>query len=84
MANRSTEVHIRANAPRDRVYEALTTADSISQWMVSNGMTMTIHEFDGRERGTFRISLTNDSPMETGKTCAHDKYPCRWRSSRSR
>ena len=38
-------------------------------------MTSRVHEFDGREGGTFRISLTYDTPAETGKTSAHtDTY----------
>jgi uncharacterized protein YndB with AHSA1/START domain len=39
------------------------------------GMTSCVHEFDAREGGTFRISLTYDSQTGTGKTSAHtDTY----------
>ena len=31
-------------------------------------MTSEVHEFEAREGGTFRISLTYDAPTETGKT----------------
>ena len=34
-------------------------------------MTSRVHEFDSREGGTFRISLTYDAPTGTGKTTAH-------------
>jgi uncharacterized protein YndB with AHSA1/START domain len=34
-------------------------------------MTSHVHEFDAREGGSFRISLTYDSPTGTGKTDAH-------------
>lgn len=38
-------------------------------------MTCVVHEFDVREGGTFRISLTYDAPSGTGKTTAHtDTY----------
>jgi uncharacterized protein YndB with AHSA1/START domain len=38
-------------------------------------MTSCVHEFDAREGGTFRISLTYDSQTGTGKTSAHtDTY----------
>jgi uncharacterized protein YndB with AHSA1/START domain len=38
-------------------------------------MTCVVHEFDPREGGLFRISLTYDSPAATGKTTAHtDTY----------
>jgi uncharacterized protein YndB with AHSA1/START domain len=34
-----------------------------------------VHEFDAREGGSFRISLTYDEPTGTGKTTAHtDTY----------
>ncbi len=33
-------------------------------------MTGRVHEFDPREGGTFRISLTYDAPTGTGKTSA--------------
>ena len=39
--------------------------------MVPAGMTSRVHEFDPREGGSFRISLTYDSPTGTGKTSAH-------------
>ena len=43
--------------------------------MVPSGMTSHIHEFQGREGGTFRISLTYDAPTGVGKTSAHtDTY----------
>ena len=38
-------------------------------------MTSHVHEFDAREGGSFRISLTYDDPTGTGKTAAHtDTY----------
>lgn len=39
--------------------------------MVPDGMTSQIHVFDGREGGSFRISLTYTTPTGTGKTTAH-------------
>jgi uncharacterized protein YndB with AHSA1/START domain len=38
-------------------------------------MTAHVHEFDGREGGTFRISLSYDTPTRVGKTTARtDTY----------
>ena len=38
-------------------------------------MTSHVHSFEGREGGTFRISLTYDAPTGAGKTTAHtDTY----------
>jgi uncharacterized protein YndB with AHSA1/START domain len=71
----STRVRRHVKAPRARVYRALVDADAIARWKVPDGMTSRVHEFDGREGGMFRISLTYDTPTETGKTSAHtDTY----------
>jgi uncharacterized protein YndB with AHSA1/START domain len=48
----------------------LIDADAIARWRVPDGMTSEVHEFDAREGGTFRISLTYDSPTGTGKSTA--------------
>ena len=71
----STRICRRVNAPRDRVYRALTDADAVATWMVPTGMTSQVHAFDAREGGRFRISLTYDAPTEKGKSSAHtDTY----------
>ncbi|QRN98955.1 SRPBCC family protein [Archangium violaceum] len=71
----STRISCRVNAPRARVYRALIDARTIATWKVPTGMTSHVHEFDPREGGSFRISLTYDAPTETGKTTAHtDTY----------
>ena len=58
--------HIRA--PRSRVYRALLDPKAVQQWMVPDQMSSEIHSFDAREGGTFRISLTYDTPTTAGKT----------------
>src|SRR5882724_9782568 len=58
------------HAPRAKVYRALLDARAVATWMVPTGMTSHVHEFDAREGGTFRISLTYDAPTGTGKTTA--------------
>jgi uncharacterized protein YndB with AHSA1/START domain len=55
-------------APRAAVYRALLDPDAVQRWMVPDGMTSEVHEFDPREGGRFRISLTYDTPTVTGKT----------------
>lgn len=72
---RSTRVTRHFDAPPARVYAALVDADAIARWKVPTGMTSQVHAFDGREGGTFRISLTYDEPTGQGKTTAHtDTY----------
>jgi uncharacterized protein YndB with AHSA1/START domain len=71
----STRISRRINAPRADVYRALLNARAVATWMVPTGMTSHVHSFDAREGGSFRISLTYDSPTATGKTTAHtDTY----------
>jgi uncharacterized protein YndB with AHSA1/START domain len=67
----STRVSRHVNAPRARVYRAFVDANAIARWMVPTGMTSQVHAFEGREGGTFRISLTYDAPTGVGKTTAH-------------
>jgi uncharacterized protein YndB with AHSA1/START domain len=71
----STRISYRLNAPRERVYRAFLDANDVATWMVPTGMTSTVHAFEAREGGAFRISLTYDAPTGTGKTTAHgDTY----------
>src|SRR5215217_9227320 len=75
MAPSSTRLSQHVNAPRASVYRALLDARAVATWMVPTGMTSHVHEFDPRQDGSFRISLTYDAPTGTGKTTAHtDTY----------
>ena len=71
----STRLCQHVNAPRADVYRALLDARAVAAWMVPSGMTSHVHVFDAREGGSFRISLTYDTPGRTGKTSARtDTY----------
>lgn len=75
MADTSTRISRHVNAPRADVYHALLSARAVAAWRVPVGMTSRVHEFDAREGGSFRISLTYDEPTRTGKSTAHtDTY----------
>ena len=75
MSTNLTRISWHVNAPRARVYGALVDANAVAEWMVPTGMTSQVHEFEGREGGAFRISLTYESPAGVGKTSAHtDTY----------
>lgn len=75
MGSASTRIRRHVKAPRGDVYRALVDAQAVQQWMVPNGMTSTVHAFDPREGGFFRISLTYEEPAGTGKTTARtDTY----------
>jgi uncharacterized protein YndB with AHSA1/START domain len=71
----TTRLARRFAASPARIYAALTTPADLVRWMVPDGMTMTIHQFDARPDGRFRISLTYDAPTDGGKTDAQtDSY----------
>ena len=75
MSSHSTHARRHLRAPRAEVYHALVDAEAVTTWMVPDGMTSHVHEFDAREGGLFRISLTYDAQTGTGKTTAHtDTY----------
>jgi uncharacterized protein YndB with AHSA1/START domain len=71
----STQISRHIRAPRATVYRALLDAGAIAQWRVPAGMSSHVHEFDAREGGSFRVSLTYDAPTQTGKSASHtDTY----------
>jgi uncharacterized protein YndB with AHSA1/START domain len=71
----TTRVSRHVRAPRAAVYRALLDPAAVARWKVPEGMTCRVHEFDAREGGTLRVSLTYDEPGPHGKTTAHtDTY----------
>jgi uncharacterized protein YndB with AHSA1/START domain len=71
----STRVSRHINAPRAAVYSALLDPRAVVRWKVPDGMTAQVHEFEAREGGSIRISLTYDEYTQTGKTNPHtDTY----------
>jgi uncharacterized protein YndB with AHSA1/START domain len=71
----STQVSRHVNASRSAVYRALVDADAVAKWRVPAGMTCHVHEFDAREGGRFRVSLTYEAPVSVGKSAPHtDTY----------
>ncbi len=67
----STQSRQFVRAPRARVYAALTEAGAVALWMVPDGVTGIVHEFDAREGGQFRVSLTHAAPAADGQPDAH-------------
>ena len=71
----TTRVTHHIAAPRQHVYRALLDPAALTHWKVPDGMTLHVHQFEPREGGAIRISLTYDSPSPAGKTSAHtDTY----------
>ncbi|MFF1637595.1 SRPBCC domain-containing protein [Streptomyces sp. NPDC058246] len=71
----ATQVSRRVKATPAAVYQALLDPGAVAAWRVPAGMTSHVHEFDPREGGTFRVSLTYDDAAGAGKSALHtDTY----------
>ncbi|MFI8893415.1 SRPBCC family protein [Streptomyces paradoxus] len=71
----TSRVSRHVDAPRAAIYRALVSAEAIARWRVPDGMSGEVHEFDAREGGRFRVSLTYEAPDAAGKSAAHtDTY----------
>ncbi|NUS53737.1 MAG: polyketide cyclase [Streptomycetaceae bacterium] len=71
----TTRVSRRIQASAETVYQALLDPAAVALWRVPDGMTSEVHEFEPREGGRFRVSLTYDAPDAQGKTVANtDTY----------
>jgi uncharacterized protein YndB with AHSA1/START domain len=71
----STRVAVHIKAPRSAVYRALIDPAAIASWRVPDGMSAHVHEFDARDGGRFRISLSYADPSTPGKSAEHtDTY----------
>jgi uncharacterized protein YndB with AHSA1/START domain len=71
----STRIRRHIDAPREIVYRALLDPRAIARWKVPDGMSCQVHQFEAREGGAIRVSLTYEDASETGKTTAHtDTY----------
>jgi uncharacterized protein YndB with AHSA1/START domain len=64
----TTRIRQTFDAPRGRVYAALVDPGAVARWRVPAGMTSEVHEFDAREGGAVRVSLTYEAPDRAGKT----------------
>jgi uncharacterized protein YndB with AHSA1/START domain len=64
----STRIRRLIHAPRARVYDALIDPEAVARWRFPAGMTCEVHEFDAREGGSLRVSLTYEAPDRAGKT----------------
>jgi uncharacterized protein YndB with AHSA1/START domain len=81
----STRMTRHVSAAPAVVYRALLDPEAIAKWRVPDGMSSHVHEFEAREGGAFRVSLTYDAPADgapgsAGKSAAHtDTYHGRFR-----
>ncbi|BDZ46485.1 SRPBCC domain-containing protein [Naasia aerilata] len=75
----TTSVRRHLLASPQRVYDALVSPAAIAAWRVPASMTSEVHEFEPREGGRIRVSLTYDTPDPAGKSSRHtDTYSGRF------
>lgn len=75
----ATRIRQHINAPRAAVYQALLDSSAVAQWRAPDGMRCEVHEWDAREGGTLRVSLTYEQQTGAGKTTDHtDSYQGRF------
>jgi uncharacterized protein YndB with AHSA1/START domain len=55
----TVKLHRVLKAPPERVYKAFTDAAGMAKWIPPDGFTCTVHHFDPKVGGTFRMSFTN-------------------------
>lgn len=72
---RETRILQPIAAPATLVYRLLLDPAAIAAWKVPDGMTCRVHQFEPREGGRFRVSLTYTDTDVVGKSTGHtDTY----------
>lgn len=55
----TVKLHRVFSAKPEKVFRAFTTADAMARWLPPDGFFCTVHEFDAKVGGTYRMSFTN-------------------------
>ena len=55
----TVKLHRVLKAPPERVYKAFTDAAGMAKWLPPDGFTCTVHQFDAKVGGSFRMSFSN-------------------------
>jgi uncharacterized protein YndB with AHSA1/START domain len=59
MAGNKISIHRILKTTPEKVYKALTDADSLAAWIPPNGFTGKVHTMDFKVGGKYRMSFTN-------------------------
>jgi uncharacterized protein YndB with AHSA1/START domain len=59
MPTGTVRLHRVLRAPPERIYKAFLDADALARWLPPYGFLCTVHAFDARVGGSFRMSFTN-------------------------
>jgi uncharacterized protein YndB with AHSA1/START domain len=61
MTAHTLRLHRVLRAPPERVYRAFLDPVALAKWLPPNGFTCTVHQFDARVGGSYRMSFTHFS-----------------------
>ncbi|MGE5498397.1 MAG: SRPBCC family protein [Syntrophothermus sp.] len=64
MANNSVKLHRIIRTTPEKLYRAFLEPDAISKWLPPNGFTCSVHSFEPKAGGSFKMSFNN---FTTGK-----------------
>jgi uncharacterized protein YndB with AHSA1/START domain len=55
----TVKLHRVLTTSPQKVYRAFVEADALAKWLPPNGFTCTVHQFEGKVGGTFKMSFRN-------------------------
>jgi uncharacterized protein YndB with AHSA1/START domain len=61
MATNTVTLHRVLKAPVEKVYRAFMEPNALASWLPPYGFICTVHNFDGKVGGTYKMSFTNFS-----------------------
>jgi len=59
MPSNTVRLHRVIKAPPERIYRAFLNADAMAKWLPPYGFTCSVHHFEPKVGGTFKMSFTN-------------------------
>ncbi|MFP5383132.1 MAG: SRPBCC family protein [Gammaproteobacteria bacterium] len=65
MTTGTVRFHRVLKAPAERVYRAFLDADAMAKWLPPDGFTGKVHQLDARVGGSYRMSFTNFTTLQT-------------------
>ena len=65
MAGNTVRLHRVLKAPPEKLYRAFLTPEALARWLPPNGFTGTVHHFEAKVGGTFKMSFTNFTTQQS-------------------
>lgn len=65
MGTGTVRFHRVLRAPAERIYRAFLNAEAMAKWLPPNGFTGRVHHMEAKLGGSFRMSFTNFTNLQT-------------------